>query len=140
MRKIREVLRLTWEAGLTARQMAGSLPLARSPVGEGLRRFHESGWSWPLPSDLGEADLERRLFPPPVRSLGRSRPLPDGAVVHQERKRQGVTLARLWQEYPLAHPDGFQYRRFCEQYRAWAGTLDGVMRQTHRFGETLFVD
>ncbi len=140
MRKIREVLRLTWEAGLTARQIAGSLQLARSTVGECLRRFHESGLSWPLPAELGDADLERRLFPPPVRAPGRNRPVPDWAVVHQELKRKGVTLALLWQEYKLAHPDGFQYSRFCDQYRAWAGTLDVVMRQTHRFGETLFVD
>lgn len=140
MRKIREVLRLTWEAGLTARQIAGSLQLARSTVGECLRRFHESGLSWPLPADLGDADLERRLFPPPARAPGRNRPVPNWAVVHQELKRKGVTLALLWQEYQLAHPDGFQYSRFCAQYRAWAGTLDVVMRQTHRFGEKLFVD
>ena len=124
MRKIREVLRLTWEAGLTARQIAGSLQLARSTVGECLRRFHESGLSWPLPADLGDADLERRLFPPPARAPGRNRPVPNWAVVHQELKRKGVTLALLWQEYQLAHPDGFQYSRFCAQYRAWAGTLD----------------
>ena len=99
MRKIREVLRLTWEAGLTARQIAGSLQLARSTVGEGLRRFHESGLSWPLPAELGDADLERRLFPPPVRAPGRHRPVPDWAVVHQELKRKGVTLALLWEEY-----------------------------------------
>ena len=140
MRKIREVLRLTWEAGLTARQIAGSLQLARSTVGECLRRFHESGLSWPLPADLGDADLERRLFPPPARAPGRNRPVPNWAVVHQELKRKGVTLALLWQEYQRAHPDGFQYSRFCAQYRAWAGTLDVVMRQTHRFGEKLFVD
>lgn len=137
MRKIREVLRLSWEAGLTARQIAGSLQLARSTVGECLRRFHESGLSWPLPAELGDADLERRLFPPPVRSLGRSRPLPDWAAVHQELKRKGVTLALLWQEYKLAHPDGFQCSRFCDQYRAWAGTLDVVMRQTPRGRQNL---
>ena len=41
---------------------------------------------------------------------------------------------------PERFPEGLQYSRFCDQYRAWAGTLDVVMRQTHRFGETLFVD
>ena len=140
MRKIREVLRLTWEAGLTARQIAGSLQLARSTVGACLRRFHESGLSWPLPTDLSDADLERRLFPAVPRSPGPIRPVPDWAEVHQELKRKGVTLALLWQEYKLTHPDGCQYSRFCAQYRAWAGTRDVVMRQTHRFGEKLFVD
>ena len=140
MRKIREVLRLTLEAGLTARQIAGSLQLARSTVGECLRRFHESGLSWPPPTELSDVDLEQRLYPPPARTPGLSRPLPDWTVVHQELKRKGVTLALLWQEYKLTRPDGFQYSRFCAQYRAWAGTLDVVMRQTHRAGDKLFVD
>ena len=30
--------------------------------------------------------------------------------------------------------------RFCERYRAWASTLDAVMRQEHRAGEKMFVD
>jgi transposase len=33
-----------------------------------------------------------------------------------------------------------QYSWFCHTYRAWARTLDLVMRQTHRAGEKLFVD
>jgi transposase len=39
-----------------------------------------------------------------------------------------------------AHTEGFQYSWFCEQYRAWCGKLDLVMRQDHRGGEKLFVD
>lgn len=46
----------------------------------------------------------------------------------------------LWQEYKAAHPDGYQYSRFCELYRSWQGKLDLVMRQDHRAGEKLFVD
>jgi len=57
MRKIREVLRLTWEAADRPAD-GGSLQLARSTVGACLRRFHESGLSWPLPTDLSDADLE----------------------------------------------------------------------------------
>ena len=42
--------------------------------------------------------------------------------------------------YKETHAEGLQYSRFCEQYRAWAGKLDLVMRQEHRAGEKLFVD
>ena len=69
-----------------------------------------------------------------------TRPVPDWAVVHQELRRPGVTLMLLWEEYRAAHPEGFAYSWFCEHYRAWAGKLDLVMRQTHRAGEKLFVD
>jgi transposase len=49
-------------------------------------------------------------------------------------------LLLLWQEYKAATPDGLQYSSFCEAYRTWAKQLDLVMRQSHRAGETLFVD
>src|SRR3546814_4293101 len=66
--------------------------------------------------------------------------MPDWAWVHAELRRPGVTLALLWQEYRLAHPQGFQYSWFCEHYRLWAAKVDVVMRQEHRAGEKLFVD
>ena len=60
--------------------------------------------------------------------------------MHRELRGKGVTLALLWEEYKAVHPEGLQYSRFCEQYRAWASQLDVVMRQEHRAGEKLFVD
>ncbi len=81
-----------------------------SNVGEYLNRFAASGLTWP--SALTDAELHR----------------------------PGVTLALLWQEYLLAHPQGFQYSWFCEHYRLWAAKIDMVMRQEHRAGEKLFVD
>ena len=66
--------------------------------------------------------------------------VPDGATVHHELKRQGVTLFLLWQEYKAATPDGMQDSWFCHTYKAWASQLDLVMRQTHRAGEKRCVD
>lgn len=140
MRKIREVLRLRYEVGLSSRQVAASVRIARSSVGEYERRLAASGLSWPLPEGLSDADLERRLFPPPPTVPVDTRPLPDWSVIHEELRKPGVTLMLLWEEYHAAHPQGFAYSWFCEHYRAWAGKLDRVMRQTHRAGEKLFVD
>ena len=67
------------------------------------------------------------------------RPTPDWTIVPQERKRKGVTLLLLWQDYKAGTPDGLQYSQFCEAYRQWTGRLDLVMRQSHRAGETLEV-
>jgi transposase len=140
MRKIREVLRLRFEAGLSGRQVAASLQMARSTVGEYERRFAAAGLGWPLPEGLTETALEQRLFPPPPAMPAAFRPVPDWAAVHQELRRPDVTLMLLWEEYRASDPQGFAYSWFCEHYRAWAGKLDVVMRQTHRAGERLFVD
>lgn len=138
MRKIREILRLTAN-GLSARQVAASIGVARSTVGECLRRAAEAEVSWPLQEGVDETALERRLYPPPPRRDG-APPSPDCAALHAELRRKGVTLWLLWQEYKSAHPDGYQYSRFCDLYRVWAHTQDAVLRQTHTPGDKCFVD
>jgi transposase len=87
---------------------------------------------------LDDAALEALLFPPPPPD--KKRPVPDWRCIRRELSRKGVTLALLWHEYRAAHPDGYGYSRFCELYRAWAGTLDVTMRHEHKAGEKLFVD
>lgn len=140
MRKIREVLRLRWEQGLSHRQIVVSCKIGQGTVAEYLRRAHVAGLTWPLPAELTEAELELRLFPPPVTGAAAERPLPDWAVVHRELRRKGVTLLLLWEEYQAGDPKAFRYSRFCELYQAWRQTVAPEMHQTHRAGEKLFVD
>jgi transposase len=140
MRKIKDILRLNGACQLSHRQIAGSCGVARSTVAEILRRAAAAGLPWPLPEDLTDTELEARLYPAISEPTPTSRPVPDWATVHQELTRKGVTLALLWQEYRAAHPDGYQYSRFCDHYRAWRTTLDRCLRQEHRAGEKLFVD
>ncbi|MBP5139297.1 transposase, partial [Pseudomonas chlororaphis] len=111
MRKIKEVLRLKFEVGLSARQIAVSLKVGRATIGEYLNRFAASGLIWPCA--LNDAELQRRLFPPLSDVPSDQRPMPDWAHVHVKLRRPGVALALLWQEYRLAHPQGFQYSWFC---------------------------
>jgi transposase len=140
MRKVRQVLRLAWEASLGKREIARSLSLSPTTVAEYLRRAADAGLSWPLPDTLDDGALEARLFPVLSKDKRDRRPLPDWPTVHHELKRKGVTLVLLWEEYKALHPEGLQYSQFCDRYRAWSGKLDLVMRQHHPAGEKLFVD
>jgi hypothetical protein len=72
MRKIREILRLKFECGLSQRDIAKSCSIARSTVGEYLIRASAAGLSWPLPDGVDDAALERLLFPPPASGCGAS--------------------------------------------------------------------
>ena len=140
MRKIKEVLRLKFETDLSHRRIARCCRVSRPAVTALLNRFEKAGLSWPAVADWDDAALEHKLYPP-VPMLPVTVPTaPDWAHVHQELRRKGVTLMLLWHEYKSTHPEGFQYSWFCAQYRAWAGRLGVVMRQTHRAGEKLFVD
>ena len=140
MRKIREVLRLRWEQGLSHSQIALSCHIGQGTVGEYLRRAGTAGLTWPLPEGLTDAALDARLFPPVTAIPTGERALPDWAVVHRELRRKGVTLALLWEEYHANHPNGFRYSRFCELYQAWCGAAEPRMHQVHKAGEKLFVD
>lgn len=138
VRKIRDVLRLKFEAGIGERQIAAALGVARSTVQEALRRAREAGIGWPLPPDLDDVTLEARLYPP--KPVAASYPQSDFAGVQAELARKGVTRFLLWQEYKARHPDGLEYSAFCEHYRAWRCTQDAVLRLSHPPGDKLFVD
>lgn len=138
MRKVREVIRLK-ASGLSPRQIARSLLIGRTTVGDYLRRAELAGIAWPLPEALDDESLERALFV--QREDHRSsRTLPDWTLVHKELRRKHVTLALLWEEYKTQHPEGYQYSQFCDLYRRWARKLAITMRQEHKGGEKLFVD
>ena len=64
MRKIREVLRLYYEARLSRRAIARCLKVSDSTVRLYLERAEAAGLTWPLDGELDEAHLEALLFPP----------------------------------------------------------------------------
>ena len=143
MRKIKEVLRLTYQSGLSARQVARSLNISRSTVKEYQGRAERAGLGWPLPDTVSDQELEQKLYPPAVTVEAPAKALPDFHYIYQElktHKKFNLTLDLLWQEYKEQHPEGYQYSQFCELYRRYRGKLDYSMRQDHRGGEKLFVD
>ena len=140
MRKIREVLRLTHELGLSVRQVRDATGVGKTAVAEYLARAKVIGITWPIPDDLTDAELERRLFVPPGFHDGPTKPVPDWTKVHEELKRRGVTLMILWEEHRAECPDGHGYSQFCELYGRWRKKLSPTMRQTHLAGDKLFVD
>ena len=140
MRKIKEILRLKHQAGLTQRQIARSCGLSHTAVSHYLERAEKAGLCWPLPEDLDEDQLHALLFETPLSTTPPSRPLPTMDYLHQELKRKGGTLQLLWEEYRGVHPDGYGYTQFCEYYARWKKTVDLPLRQTYKAGEKTLVD
>src|SRR5262245_17748730 len=92
MHKTREILRQKWELGRTHRQVADSLGTSPSAVHSALERATKAGLDWAKVQALSDEALEASLY----RSMPAvSRPLPDFALVHAERKKAGVTLELL---------------------------------------------
>ncbi len=139
MRKIKDVLRLKFEARLSHAQIATACTLSKGAVSKYVRLASTAGLAWPLPPEMGEAELEALLFPRPA--AGTRYALPEGAYIHQELKRKGVTLQLLWEEYREQHPgQAYRYTQFCHHYEQFRDSLKRSMRQIHRAGEKLFID
>jgi transposase len=95
MRKIREVLRLTHELGLTVRQVREATGVGKTAVSEYVSRAKVVGITWPIPPEISDAELERRLSTPAGFHEGSTKRLPDWTKVHEELKRRGVPKAAV---------------------------------------------
>lgn len=139
MKKITEVLRLKFEAGLSHDKIARAVGLSKGAVAKYASLAVAQGLSWPLPPEMDEAALEVRLFPP--RTVSSHFLEPDYPGIHQELKHKGVTLQLLWSEYSTANPgQSYRYSQYCHRYRQWVKNQKRSMRQVHRAGEKLFID
>ena len=143
VRKIKEVLRLKYDCGISEREIARSCWIARSTVADYLMKAREAGLGWPEAAALTDTQIEGRLFPAKRIPSSVKRPAPDCEYIYSELRtyrKINLTLIQLWLEYKARCPDGYQYSQFCELYRRWRSKLDYCMRQEHRAGEKLFID
>jgi transposase len=139
MRNVREILRLRYQLGLPGRQIASSLGYGHKTVQDYLARAEAGGLSWPLPEDMDDEMLEKRLFPHNERRSGR--PQPDFAWMRRELSTdKNLTLGVLWKEYSRENPDGYQFSNYCALYREWLKTVDVCLRQVYFPGDKLFID
>jgi transposase len=140
MRRIRDLLRLTFESGLSSRQVSSSLGLSKGAVSVYLSRARAAGVSWPLPDGLTDGALERLLFPGPLKVAEALRPVPNWAYIDAELRRPHVTRALLGEEYRRGEENAYGYTWFCVAFDAWKAKVSPSMRQHHAAGEKAFVD
>jgi len=140
MRKIKEILRLKHEAGLSNRAIAGACKISNSTVGEYLHRAEIAGIGWPL-GELSEDEIYQKMFGEQTVLPEKAKPLPDWEEVRKELRQKGVTLRLVWIEYLEKHPDGYKHSQFEEYYRRWKKSHgEPSMHNTHVGGERMQVD
>lgn len=142
MRKVKEILRLSYEKGYSQEDAARACNSSKGAVWNLLKKAKAAGLlTWPDVEHHSEDELEARLYgPPPERRSGKV--TPDWSAVHRELRNKHVTRSLLWEEYreENADKDTLGLSQFCELYAAWRKSLDLVMRQTHEPGERVFMD
>ena len=122
MRKIKEVLRLHYEAGLSQANIAKVNRISRCAVQQYIMRFTAAGLNWPLPEDISDIILENKLFP--GKRDKSHRPALDYDYLLKEIHRPDATLSVLWEEYKQQNTEGYQYSYFCDLFNAYRVTLN----------------
>jgi len=139
MPKIRELLRLKYDAGLSHEKIARALQMSKGAVSKYVSLASAHQLSWPLAPELDDQALEARLLSQggaPARYRE-----PDFGTIHQQLKHKGVTRQLLWSEYVAEQPENaLGYTQFCTRYRIWRQQQRRSLRQGHRAGEKLFID
>ena len=119
MRKTKEILRLKFEAGLGNHKIGRALGVSASTVWEALMRAQAAGITWPLPEEMTEGELERRLYPSANPTVRTDAGVPEWPQVQTELRKKHVTLRLLWEEYKTLCPDGYEYSWFCQHFRSY---------------------
>lgn len=141
MRKIREVLRLRFEAKLSIRQINASTKISVGGIQKLLVKADELNLSWPLPDGMDEIVLAEKFYPKADTRSSKRFHMPDWPEMHRELKRKGMTKLLLWEEYCQQYPNRCcSYSQFCDRYLNWLKKQKRSMRQVHKAGDKLFVD
>ncbi|MFC0180536.1 IS21 family transposase, partial [Thorsellia kenyensis] len=140
MRKLKEILRLKFDAKLPHRRIAQSLSISASTVSYYVNRAGQLGITWPIPSDLNDRDLEHAFQSTQVKIKQPRYPVPDWVEIKNQLTNKTITLQFLWDEYASKSTYHYSYPQFCRLYKQWLKKQKLSMRQHHIAGEKLFVD
>jgi len=136
MSKVREILRLKYDVGLSLRDIAASCNCGKSTVDDILKRAQNAHITWPC--ELADKEMLSLIYPPAERTSKYAEP--DLKYVFQEMKKKNVTLMLLWEEYKRDNPNGLMYTQFCERYKEFKKTNQISLRIEHKAGEEMQVD
>lgn len=141
MRKIREVLRLSLDAGLSIRKINASTKISVGAIQKLLKKAKELNVTWPLPDGMDDGQLAQLFYPKADTQPSSRFEVPDWSAARKELSRKNVTKMLLWEEYCAQFPNRcYSYSQYCDRFLHWLKKQKRSMRQIHIAGEKLFVD
>lgn len=142
MKKIREIIRLGIEIGLSERKISKVFKTSRETTNKILHAVKDKGLSYCDIEKLNDELLSGLIYKNEKRKDNEKyEKLKEWfEYITRELKKTGVTLSLLWQEYKSKNPDGYQSTQFNYHYQKWREKSDVGMHIEHKAGDKLFVD
>jgi len=139
MNKIREVLRLILTTKMSNRLIAKTMRMSPNTPNRYRHILIKKNIPWSDVDKMDDNEVTNLVRTQSYRVINRQ--MPDWDYIHREMQNRHVTLQMLWEEYRLSNPENtYAYSQFTYYYRVYVRKLDLSMRQSHRAGETVFVD
>ena len=98
MRNLREVLRLSFSAGLSIRKISASTKISVGSIQNILKMAEQLTLSWPLPDDWDDQALALKFYPRSDAKPSSKYQEPVWAEVHMDLKKKGLTKQLLWDD------------------------------------------
>lgn len=142
MGKVREIIRLAEECGLSQRGIARAVNVSRPVVAQYLLDFGATGLKYEEIAGMPDDKLlEIFSNKKPLSSIPRYQTLAElFPALGKKLKQKGQTLYNLWQEYIAGHPDGYAYSQFCFHYQVWREADSVTMHINYKAGDKMLVD
>jgi transposase len=141
MKKIREIIRLSEEAGLSNRKISQALGISRPIVSQYIIDIKSANLKYRDIKDIPDDSLLEIISGDKKESKEKYRKLLSQFEYYsKELKRTGVTLQLLWEEYKAEEADGYSYSQFCYHYQVWKEASEISMHIEHKAGDKMYVD
>ena len=126
VRKIKEILRLYFEFGLSNRKIASACNVSPTTISYYLERAKSTGVDYKDLILLDDKAIFLMFYPENINDKN-SLKLLDMNYLHQEMRKKGVTLQLLWEEYKATDATGYCRSQFFKFYSDFKKTLNPVM-------------
>ena len=140
MKKLRDIIRLHEQSGLSKRQIAAALNISRPVIAQTIKKIQSADLNYDKIKAMKDSELEA-CFSEEKRPESKSAALQEKfPFFAKELKRAGVTLRTLWEEYLQENPNSLMYTQFCYHFQQWKKDEKLSMHINHKAGDKIFVD
>jgi transposase len=141
MSKLRQVIKLYCHHTGT-RKISDAIGVSRNTAKKYIRKFKYLGSTWAELSLMTDKQINE-LFneePIPESSEKLEKLIGYFSVAEKRLKLRGMTLQKLWEEYIIKYPGGYQSSAFYKHFKLWKSRSHPSMHMVHKAGDKMFVD
>lgn len=146
MIKLKEILRLKYEAKLSVRQIGSCLSLSIGVISKYVQRADAAGLGWLLPDDVSDQVLKARLQSKRMNTASPALAEPDFEVIAlgQSACEQGISVryyrsSRLFETLTVAHGDGSFGRLLAQLAKTELLIIDDWGLSVHALQNSVFI-